>query len=144
MEHVPYKGVGFVIPDVVAGNVDVAFFGIQSVEQLLASGKLKALGVTGAHRSAALPNVPAIAESFPGFEMNSWPALIGPSALPPAIVKRLNQEAVKAVMQPDFKAFLAVSGNSAKPMSPEETARGFAQDWERYGELVRSSGTKVE
>jgi len=144
MEHIPYKGSSPVIPDVIEGTVDVAFFAIQSVDQLIATGKLKALGVTSAQRSAALPNVPAISESLPGFEMNAWNALIGPAGMPPAVVKRLNEESIKAVNEPDFKAFLKSTGNVVRTMSPTETARAFADEYKRYGELVKSAGLSLE
>lgn len=141
--HVPYKGVAPELPDLVAGNIDVAFFAWSSVEGLVKQGRLKAIGVSGPRRLADLPGVAPIGDTLPGFSLESWLALIGPAGLPAEVVERLNRE-VNAILKSDgFAALLTRDGIVARTSTPAETRQFVESEYVKHGRLVVSSGAKV-
>jgi tripartite-type tricarboxylate transporter receptor subunit TctC len=146
MLHVPYRGGGSAaITDLVAGRVDLMWDSLAVVKPQMEAGKLKAIGVTGARRAAALPQVPTLAESgLPGYEMVGWHGLFAPAATPNDIVVRLNTLVSKILMAPDMKALWNTQGMEIVPSTPEKFAARVRYDYERYGKLIASSGIKVQ
>jgi len=141
--HVPYKGVAPELPDLVAGNIDVAFFAWSSVEGLVKQGRLKAIGVSGPKRLADLPGVAPIGDALPGFNLESWLVLIGPAGLPAEVVERLNRE-VNAILKSDsFASLLAKDGIVTRISTPAETRQFVESEYVKHGKLVKASGATV-
>src|SRR5262249_54848604 len=122
MIHVPYKGFGQGIADVLANQVPLIFGGITASIQLTKSGKLKALGVTGPKRSRALPDVPAIPETLPGFDITAWYGCMAPSGTPREIVKKIHDGSVTIIHRPDFLERLERDGIEPVGNTPEQFA----------------------
>ena len=142
--HVPYRGGGPAAIGVMAGDV-AAMFGGGSVAPLVQSGKLAGLAVSGARRSAALPDVPAIAEVYPGYEVTLWQGLFAPHGTPDAVVERLRAETAAALAQRDFAEKLAAAG-SGEPYvtTPAEFVARIRADHEKYGRLIKSIGATLD
>ncbi len=146
MLHVPYRGGGSAaITDLVAGRVDLMWDSLAVVKPQMQAGKLRAIGVTGARRAAALPDVPAIAESgLPGYEMTGWHGIFAPAGTPRAIVERLNATIAKILATPDMRELWNTQGMEIIPSTPEQFAAQLRFDFERYGKLIKSSGIKIQ
>jgi len=143
--HIPYKGMGLAVSDLIGGQVTLTFGTSLSVVPHVRSGKLRALATTGAQRSPALPDLPTVAESgIPGYEASLWYAFVGPARLPPEIVHRLNSEIVAVLGLPDVRERLASQGVEARPSTPEEFARLLVTDLERWAKVVQRAGVRVE
>src|SRR5215470_15323376 len=142
--HVPYRGGGPAAIGVMAGDV-AAMFGGGSVAPLVQAGKLKGLAVSGQRRSRLLPDLPAIAEAYPGYEVTIWQGLFAPVGTPPAIMKRLRDEANAIVTQPEFVEKLAAAGSGEPFVStlPEFSAR-IRSDHEKYGKLIKDIGLALD
>jgi tripartite-type tricarboxylate transporter receptor subunit TctC len=144
MIHVPYKGFGQGIADVLANQVPLIFGGITASIQLTQSGKLKALGVTGPRRAKALPNVPSIAETLPGFDITAWYGFMAPAGTPREIVKKIHDDAVAVVRRPDFLERLDRDGIDPVANSPEEFAAEIKSDLARWAKIVKAAGAKLD
>lgn len=144
LSHIPYKGSGANIPDIVSGVVDIGIFAVTTVQTLIADGKLKPLAITGAVRVAALPSVPTIAETVPGYDVTSWSALIAPAGVPASVIRRLNAETVRITSDPDWKAWSVSTGGDTRSYSVEEAARVYAREYESSGMLIREAGLKMD
>ena len=143
--HVPYKGAGPAIPDLIGGHVDMFFAGMPPALPHVKSGKLRALAVTTAKRSAAAPEVPTMAESgVTGFDINNWFAFFVPAGTPADVVARLNTEINRALRLQDVKDRLSPQGAEAVGTSPEELARYARAESEKYARLIRASGAKAD
>lgn len=142
--HVPYKGAGPAATDVMAGQVSLLFNNPLGSIPHVKSGRLRALGISGPRRIAALPDVPTIAESgLPGFSATFFLGLLGPAALPREIVTRLNAETVKIVQRRDFHDLLTLQGMDAMSGTPEEFAARIKSEMEKTAKVVRESGMKL-
>jgi tripartite-type tricarboxylate transporter receptor subunit TctC len=138
--HIPYKGAGPATTDLLAGHVQVATPNTLTVVPHLRSGKLRALGVTGAKRAAALPNVPTIAEGgVPGYEANFWYALFAPAGTPRPIVDRMQAEVAKALQFPDVGERLAADGGEPGGMRPDAFAAFIKVELQKWGRVVRDA-----
>ena len=144
MIHVPYKGFGQGIADVLANQVPLIFGGITASIQLTHSGKLKALGVTGAKRAKALPNVPSIAETLPGFDITAWYGFMAPAGTPREIVKKVHDDSVTVIRRPDFLERLDRDGIDPVANSPEEFAAEIKSDLARWAKIVKAAGAKLD
>jgi len=144
MTHVPYKGSGQALADLLAGTVQCEFDNMTTVFPHVQSGKLRALGVAGLERSSAAPSVPAIAETLPGFEANSYVGLLMPAGSPAAIVRQFADETRRVVNQPDVRQKLQELGATPVGSSPEEFAEFLKTDTERWRQVVKSAGIKLE
>lgn len=144
LTHVPYKGAGPVVPDLVSGNIDVAFFSYASVEGLVKQGRLKVLGVSSAKRMPSLPEVPAIAESFPGCVLEAWYAVIGPKGMPKEIVQQLNETITTIVQSNSFKGQIAAEGAVPAAMAPEALMAFMRTEFTKHGSLVSRSGAVIQ
>ena len=142
--HVPYRGGGPAAIALLSGEVS-AMFGGGSVVPTIKSGKLRGLATTGRVRNPATPELPTIAEIYPGYEALSWHGVFVPAGTPQAIVDRLSEALKEVAALPEFKDRLAKTG-SGEPyvVSPEELIARIKSDYEKYGKLIRSIGMKVE
>jgi tripartite-type tricarboxylate transporter receptor subunit TctC len=142
--HVPYRGGAPATTATVAGEVAAMFAGTSTAPQIRA-GRLRALATTGAKRSAAFPDLPAIAEVYPGFENSIWLGLFGPAALPDEVLKKLRGELRKVLEEPGVKDRLnAAGGLEPFATTPEEFAALIRRDHERYGKLIREVGIRAD
>jgi tripartite-type tricarboxylate transporter receptor subunit TctC len=131
--------------DIIGGQVDFGVAAVPAVQGHLASGRMKAIGVTGKQRVASLPNVPTLAEQgYPDVDVGGWFALAGPKGLPAAQVKRLHDAVVAAFNDPEVKAAMAKQNNEIAPTNPEAAATMLKSEQERYARLVAKAGIKLE
>ncbi len=146
MVHFPYRGSGPALLDLLGGNMDLMFDNLPSAMGHIKSGKLKALAVTSAERSAAVPELPTIAEAGPikGFEASSWFGLLAPAGTPAEVVSRLQQETAKALATPAMKERLQAQGAIPSGMSPSDFAKFIAAETKKWAEVVKVSGAKVD
>nr|WP_297350651.1 tripartite tricarboxylate transporter substrate binding protein [uncultured Caldimonas sp.] len=146
MVHFPYRGSGPALMDLVGGTMDVMFDNLPSAMAQIKAGKLKALAVTSATRSAALPDVPTIAEAGPlkGYEASSWFGLLAPAGTPPEVVNRLQQETAKALSSPELKARLEAQGAIPGGNTPAEFAKMIDAETKKWAQVVKASGAKVD
>src|SRR5262252_1028151 len=144
MIHVPYKGFGQGLADVLANQVPLIFGGITASIQLTKSGKLKALGVTGPRRAKALPDVPAIAETLPGFDITAWYGFMAPAGIPREIVKKIHDDSVTVIRRPDFLERLDKDGIEPVGNTPEEFGAEIKRDLARWEKIVKAAGAKLD
>jgi tripartite-type tricarboxylate transporter receptor subunit TctC len=145
VKHIPYKGMGPLIGDVIGGQVEMGVAAVPAVQGHLKSGALRAIGVMGKQRVPSLPDVPTIAEQgFPDVDVAGWFAVIGPKGLPAAQVKRLHDAVVAAFNDPEVKAAMAKQDNLIDPTTPEAAARFFKSEQERYARLVKKAGITLD
>jgi tripartite-type tricarboxylate transporter receptor subunit TctC len=144
LNHIPYKGSNQAMSDVLGGQVKVSFVGVPNALPALASGKLRALGVTTPKRYPDLPDVPTIAEAgVPGYEATVWLGLLAPPGTPREVVQRLNAEVVRVLAAPEAKRLMASAGVEVATSSPEEFGRLLQSEFERWGKVVRETGATV-
>jgi tripartite-type tricarboxylate transporter receptor subunit TctC len=144
LTHVPYKGGGPAALGVMAGDV-AAMFGGGSVASLVSSGKLRGLAISGRARSPAFPDLPAIAEFYPSYEVTLWQGLFAPVGTPPEIVERLRTQVNAVLSQPEVMGKLAAAGSGDPYIStPAEFAARIRSDYDRYGKVIRAIGLRVE
>jgi tripartite-type tricarboxylate transporter receptor subunit TctC len=138
--HVPYRGGGPMITDLIGGKVDFAFSTAPTSLPQVEAGRLRALAVPTARRAAVLPEVPAVAETVPGYEVANWYALLGPKGLPAPIVARLNAAMRAALSDPEIAGKLARDGVDPTPSSAEELAAFIRDETAKWAPIVRASG----
>ena len=145
MQHVPYKGSGQAVIDLLGGQVQAMFSGMSSVMPHIKSGKLRPLAVTGAQRSPAVPDVPTIAESgFPKFEATAWYGILAPAGTPQAVISRLHGEIVRALKMPDVKERLENVGFELVGGTPEALGAYIRSEIKKWAPVVKASGAKAE
>jgi tripartite-type tricarboxylate transporter receptor subunit TctC len=143
--HVPYKGTGPMVTDLLGGQVDLGAVAVPAVQAHLKSGALRAIGVMGKQRVAALPEVPTIAEQgLPNVDVAGWFALIGPAKLPADQVKRLYNAFVTAAKTPEVKQAMEKQVTILNPMTPEASAQYFRSEQERYARIVKKANVTME
>ncbi len=144
MIHVPYKGAAPALTDVMTGQIEVFASTILTAQPQLQTGKLKALAVTSAKRSSALPGVPAVAETVPGFEASSWLMLLAPARTPRAIVTRLQQETARFLEQAEVRRRIAADGGEPAGSSPEQASEHLRAEITRWAKVIREAGVQPE
>ncbi len=145
MVHVPYKGAGQAITDLIGGQVQFFFSSASAIMNHIKAGKVKALAVSTPRRLASLPNVPTVAEvAVPGFEFSLWGGYFAPRETPDAIVNRLNAEILKVLAEPDLHARFEAEGSAVEPMPPARFAAFVKAETEKYARLVRQTGAQIE
>ena len=146
MAHIPYRGSGPALLDLAAGNMHVMFDNLPSAMQLIKSGKLKALAVTSAQRSSALPELPTIEEAagLKGFEASSWFGLLAPAGTPMDIVNRVQQEVAKSLGPPSIKEKLQAQGAIPSGITSAQFAALIDAEHKKWAAVVKASGAKVD
>ena len=148
MVHFPYRGSGPALIDLIGGNMDLMFDNLPSAMPHIKSGRLKALAVTSATRSAALPDLPTVAEAggpaLKGYEASSWFGLLAPAGTPMDVVHRVQQETAKALASPALKERLQAQGAIPSGNTPAEFAKLIADETAKWAKVVKASGAKVD
>jgi tripartite-type tricarboxylate transporter receptor subunit TctC len=144
MLHVPYKGAGPALTDLMGGQVQVIFDNLPSSAGYIRAGKLRALGMTSTKRDAGFPDVPTIAETVPGYEATAWFGIGMPKGTPREAIEKINAEVNRALADPGFQKRLAELGGTPIPGTPEDFTRTIAAETEKWSKVVISSGAKVE
>ena len=145
VKHVPYKGVGPMVIDLISGQVELGVVALPAAQGHLKSGTLRAIGVGGRKRTPAAAEIPTIAEQgLPNYDAEGWIAVIGPAKLPDAEVRRIHAAFVAAFADPDVKENMLKQGNVINPTSPEEAGRFFRSELAKYAKLVRKAGIKLD
>ncbi|MDM0051278.1 tripartite tricarboxylate transporter substrate binding protein [Variovorax sp. J22R115] len=148
MTHIPYRGSGPALLDLVGGNADVMFDNLPSSMQQIKGGKLKALAVTSSQRSPALPDVPTVEEaggpSLKGYEASSWFGLLAPAGTPPDIINRIQQEVAKSLGTPAIKEKMVAQGAIPSGNTPAEFAKLIDSEHAKWAKVVKASGAKVD
>jgi tripartite-type tricarboxylate transporter receptor subunit TctC len=143
MVHVPYKGTGGAIADLVGGHVPLCFCTLPSVFAQAKQGRLRALAVTTARRTSAAPDIPTVAEAgVPGFEMSQWYGLLAPAATPAAVIERLNAEIAKALKHPELRTRLQAEGAEPSGSSPQEFGAFFKAEIAKWTRVVQKAGIR--
>ena len=142
--HVPFNGNGPAEIALLGGHVDFMFSSLASSLPQVESGRLRALGVTSKQRFANLPDIPAIAETLPGFEVTSWFGVLGPAKMPSGVIDRLNSEINRAIEQPDMKRRLGALYLEPTPGSAAQFGEFLRQNTALWGKVIKESGTPLE
>jgi tripartite-type tricarboxylate transporter receptor subunit TctC len=143
-EHIPYKGAGPAMADLIAGQYHFNFSGLQGAQVQVRAGRLRAIAVTTPKRLPSNPDLPAMAEALPGFEVVGWYGVIGPANLPRPILTRLHEELIRILNQPDVKSRIESDGSEPVGSSSEEFRRFMRADMDKWAKLVKESGAKLE
>lgn len=141
--HVPYRGTGPAVTDLLGGRIDLMFAPGPVVQQFVQSGQLKALGVTDTQRSRFYPDVPVVADAVPGYESVGWFGLLAPPNTPPEIVRKLNDVIVAAMQTQEFRDHLATLGAEPKPLTPEEFGGYINADVAKWSKLVKDNNVQL-
>jgi tripartite-type tricarboxylate transporter receptor subunit TctC len=140
---VPYRGSGPALTDLLGGQIQVAFFGIQGSIEYIRAGRLRALAVTGANRSEALPDIPTVGDFVPGFEASQWIGFSAPRNVPSEIVGKLDTEINAGLTDPKLKARFSDLGSTVITGSPADFAKLIADDTDKWGKVIKFSGAKA-
>jgi tripartite-type tricarboxylate transporter receptor subunit TctC len=140
--HVPYRG--SFLPDLLGGQIQVVFPPIPTVIGYIRAGKLRALAVTSAARSEALPDIPTAAETVPGYEASAWYGVGVPKSTPAEIIDRLNKEIIAGLADPKIKARLSDLGAVPMPMTPGEFGKFIAAETEKWAKVIKAANIKPE
>ena len=144
MAHIPYKGAGPALNDLIAGQVQVMFDNLPSSAGFIKDGRIRALAVTTSVREASLPNVPTVAETIPGFEASAWFGISAPKGTPREIVDKLNAATNQLLADPKIQKRLADLGGTLIPGTPEDFGKIIASDTQKWEKVVKSSGATVD
>jgi tripartite-type tricarboxylate transporter receptor subunit TctC len=145
LTHVPYKGATPAITDMISGQTQVTFLGVSGVLPHVRGGRLKALGISSAKRSAVAPEIPTIAESgYPGFEVITWYGVVVPAGTPREIQRMLSTEISRIVRLPDVKDRLAASGADAVSMTPEQFGAFIKSEMVKWAKVIKEAGIKAD
>ena len=142
--HVPYRGGAPAVTDLIGGQVQLYFDGISASLDHVRSGRLRALGVTTAQRADVLPDIPAIAESVPGYEANGWYGIGLPKNVPAEVVEKLNREINASLADPKLKTRLVEIGYATTGSSPAEFGSMIAREIEKWVKVIKFAGIKPE
>lgn len=143
--HIPYKGAGQSIPDVMGGQVPVGIYGLLTINQQAKAGKLRILAVTTAKRSSTAPELPTLAESgFPGFDTSLWFGLLAPAATPKDVIGKVYAEVLRALKKPDVVERIASQGADIVGDSPAEFAAFIASESAKYARIIKQAGVKLD
>lgn len=143
--HIPYKGVGHMVTDLLGGQIDFAVLALPSVQAHIKSGALRAIGVCSDRRTAAAPDIPTFAEQgLSGFTVEGWFAVIGPKGMAPAQVKKVHEAVVAAFNEPAVKDAMAKQGNTISISSTEQAQKGFRTELAKYAALVKKAGIEPQ
>lgn len=142
--HVPYKGSTPILGDLMGGRLAFAFVGISGSLGQARAGQIRAIAISTLKRSPSAPDIPAVAETLPGFELNSWYGMMAPAGTPKPVVARLNAELVKALKMPDVVAWMQKFGLDPAPTTPEEHAAYIKAEIAKWTKIVKAANIKQE
>ena len=142
--HVPYKGTPIAMTDLLAGHVALMFSNTLSALPHLQSGRLRGLAITTAKRSSIAPELPTVAETYPGSEMGTWYALVAPAGTPREAITRVNEATLRALQLPDVREKLKAQGAEILSGTPQDTAAYIRAEVVKFGKVVKASGARVE
>jgi tripartite-type tricarboxylate transporter receptor subunit TctC len=142
--HVPYRGGGTALNDLIAGRVHLMFESLNSIAPHARSDKIRALAVSGARRSPGFPELPTVAETVPGYDGATWTGVIGPIGLPRPILEKLNAAVNRAIQSETFRARFAAIGDEPAGGTPEDFAQTIATDSAKWGEVIKRAGVRLE
>jgi tripartite-type tricarboxylate transporter receptor subunit TctC len=144
MLHIPYKGAPAALTAVIGGECDLSFGSMASALPLVRGNRLRALAITSRERSAALPEIPTIAEAgVPGYESSSWQALLGPAKLPPAIVDHLYRAIAQSAKNPDLVKRFNAEGMVPLGTTPQELDEHIARELDKWAKVTKAAGISV-
>jgi len=143
-QHIPYKGTGPAIIDLIGGRYDFNFAGLAGAVPQMRAGKVRGLAVTTPQRIPTMPDVPAVAEAVPGYEVVGWYGVIGPAGMPRPIVARLHDELVRVLAQPDVRERVVNDGSEPVGNEPQAFRDFMAADLAKWAQLVKESGAKLD
>ncbi len=143
-QHVPYRGSAPALSDLVAGNVDMMFDNLGASMQLIKGGQIKLLAVATAQRMSSMPNIPAIAETLPGFEAVAWFAIVAPPKTPMAIVQKINADANEALSDPELRRKLGSLNVEVVGGNQQATADYFKAEIARWGKVIKDANVKLD
>lgn len=144
MTHVPYKGAGQAITDLIGGQVQFFFASASSIMAHVQGGRVRALAVSKPGRLASLPGVPSVADTVPGFDFSLWGGFFAPRATPDAVVQRLSSEIGRILADPELRQRLEADGSAVAPGSPESFERRVRNDADKYARLVKATGAALD
>ena len=145
VKHIPYKGVGPMVTDLLGGQVEWGIVALPSVQGHIRTGALRAISVNGRSRVAAAPEIPTFAEQgLPGYDAEAWFAVIGPARMPPAEVQRIHAGFSAALAAPEVREAMAKQGNTISPGTPEAAVSFFRSELAKYARLVKQAGVKID
>jgi tripartite-type tricarboxylate transporter receptor subunit TctC len=144
LNHIPYKGTGPLITDLIAGQIALTIASAVPLAPQVKAGKLRGMAVTGAQRSPSFPDLPAIAETVPGYEVVNWFGILAPAGVPPTVVARVNAELNKALAEPRIRDSLRAQGADAAGGRADEFAQVIRADFAKWAKVVRDSGARVD
>lgn len=145
MTHIPYKGAGQVVGDLIAGHIELALLGFPPAMPMVRTGRLRAIAVTGLTRSPLLPDVPTVAESgVPGYSVISWYGIFAPAGTPPAIISRLNTEVAASLKHPETNRKLVDLGADVAPTTPGRFAQIVREEIAKWAKVVKASGATAQ
>jgi tripartite-type tricarboxylate transporter receptor subunit TctC len=144
MVHVPYRGEAQAIVNLMGGQLAIDFSTLSGASEFIKNGKLRALAVTGAQRSPSFPDIPAVSETLPGYDATPWSGLNAPKATPAEIIAKLNRAVNAGLADPKMKAQFAVLGSVPTPLTPDEYGKAIASETEKWGQVIRAAGIKVQ
>ena len=142
--HVPYKGTALAVTELIGGQIVLSFASAITVVPHVRSGRLRAIAVTGPRRSPALPDIPAIAETVPGFSAELWYAMFAPANTPADIINRLNREVGEVLAQTDIREKLSAQGVEAHTGTPQEMEKRIASDIRKWEKVVKATGARID
>lgn len=142
--HVPYKGTALAVTELLGGQIVLSFASAITVMPHIRSGRLRAIAVTGPKRSPALPDIPAIAETVPGFSAELWYAMFAPANTPADVINRLNREVGEVLAQPDIRKKLSAQGVETQTGTPQEMAKLIASDIRKWEKVVKVTGARID
>ncbi|MEO7726017.1 MAG: tripartite tricarboxylate transporter substrate binding protein [Burkholderiales bacterium] len=142
--HVPYKGQGLAMIDLIAGQLQFGFPSVPASIQHIKAGKMVALAVASKDRSSALPDVPPLSDTVPGYEVSGWYGILGPAKMPHAVVAKLNGELNRMLQDPATREILSREGADPLPGTPEVFTKTIAADVVKWAKVVKTAGLKVE
>jgi tripartite-type tricarboxylate transporter receptor subunit TctC len=144
-KHIPYKGVGPMVADLIGGQVEIGVLALPSIQGHLKGGSLRAIGVVSSQRIAAAPDIPTFVEQgLPNYVMEGWFAVVGPKGLPAADVKRIHEAFTAAFSTPEVKEMMAKQGNTISMTSPEAATAYFKSELAKYAALVKKAGLELQ
>jgi tripartite-type tricarboxylate transporter receptor subunit TctC len=144
MVHVPYRGGGPALADLVGGRVQVLFQGLLAAIEYIGSGRVRALATTTATRLEILPEVPTVGEFLPGYQADDWKGMVAPKNMPPEIIDKLNKEINAGLADPKLNGRLAALGGTALPGSPADFGKLIADETEKWAKVIRAANIKAE